>query len=200
LVAYPFEEAGMFERRTGMWVLMAMAALACGRGPEAADPPQTLAGEPRVPPTEGELLGILRAANEGEVTLGRWILEREAREEVRSYATKMVTEHTAANERLTQEATRLGSRIEESAFSRALEEDVRLTQLTLQATPTRGVGLTYLDSQLAAHAKVAQMLDANLGRSPGWIPELTAHREAVQRHLEEAAELQRKLQTEATPR
>ncbi|MFP2907981.1 DUF4142 domain-containing protein [Pyxidicoccus sp. 3LFB2] len=146
--------------------------------------------------TDAQIARVMLVANEGEVQLGELGQSRAASTAVRDFNARMVTEHSAARQRLEQLAQAQGLTPEESPVSLQLQEEVARMRAALARAPAESFDLAMMGSQVAAHARTAMTADSLLApqaRNTALIQELQAQRAHVQEHLVDAVELQETL-------
>jgi putative membrane protein len=179
-------------------VLMAAAALtACGGEPpeeELAVPAsEAPAAETAPAVTDPQIAAIVVAANDVDIEAGELARTRASDPEVRSFAERMVTDHTGVNEAATELVTRLGVTPETSATSEQLRAGGEENLRALRDLSGAAFDRAYIDQEVAYHQSVLDAINGTL------IPnatndELRALLEqgaaAVGAHLEHARQLQ----------
>ena len=194
-------------------VLFAFASAAACSDEEASDvtdittpgaeTPAPLCPAADAPPpalNDAQLIRLAIVANEGEIQAGQLAVSKASTEDARSYGETMVTEHTAANTRLTALATQLGLTPAESPLSAQLKADA--TQIASFLNPLAGpkFDVSYLDSQIMAHSKLLFILDGALlgtAQNAELDAELVTLRATSQEHVTHATELQATLAPDA---
>ena len=139
--------------------------------------------------SEAQVLGVLASANQGEINEGNLAPGRASSPAVLAFAARMVTEHTAALNRVTALASSTGLTPVASPTSQALDA---ISASTVQAlTPLSGsvFDVAYIQSQVAAHNTVLNNIDRQLlpsATTEALRSELTTTRAAVAEHLQDA--------------
>lgn len=151
---------------------------------------QSDAGQVR---TDGQIAAVVTTANTGEVAQGRVALTKAEDAQVRAFAQQMVTEHTAAQQSLTQVLTTAGITPQPNEVSRSLksESDQVVQQLNTTAAGPE-FDSAYIQSQVAVHQKVLDLLDNELipAAQDGTLrDELQTTSDAVAEHLAKAKDL-----------
>ena len=140
--------------------------------------------------SEAQVLGVLGSANQGEINKGNLAPGRASSPAVLAFAARMVTEHTAALNRVTALASSTGLTPVASPTSQALDA---VSASTVQAlTPLSGsvFDVAYIQSQVAAHNTVLNNIDRQLlpsATTEALRSELTTTRAAVAEHLQRCA-------------
>ena len=165
-----------------------------GAGPDTAAPDAAaLLGEPQV-------LGVMLAANTGEVTQGTVAQTSAVDPTVRTFADEMVTDHTAANTRANALAQQLALAPAASPVSMQLENESAATVAALQPLTGAAFDRAYIDAQVTGHTKVLSLIDTVLlpsATTPALAQELQAMRLSVSTHLTEATAIQAQLAADA---
>jgi putative membrane protein len=164
------EENGFLKRRATRWLGLGLAVcfaaavpIACGddddddkdknSGPDA--------GAPAPPITnDSQVVRAMQAANSGEIQLAELAISKNPHPDVREFADRMVTEHTAANERLDKLVTDLMLQPAESNVSQDLESEVAGMDQSLQNAAS--FDLAYMNSQVTLHTDILNALNAEL--------------------------------------
>jgi putative membrane protein len=142
---------------------------------------------------DSRIAQVLFTVNQGEVAESQLAARLAFTDQVKIFATSMVTEHIAVLEREMVLFDKLGLTLVDSETSRQLQtaSDTLLAQmLTLRGI---NVDRVYVDAQVAAHAKILDLIDNELlpaATAPELGSELTTLRTAVAAHLAAARELQ----------
>jgi len=139
--------------------------------------------------SEAQVLGVLTSANQGEINEGNLAPGRASSPAVLAFAARMVTEHTAALNRVTALASSTGLSPVASPTSQALDATSASTVQAL--TPLSGsvFDVAYIQSQVAAHNTVLNNIDRQLlpsATTDALRSELTTTRAAVAEHLQDA--------------
>jgi putative membrane protein len=143
--------------------------------------------------TNAQVVGVVIAANQGEIDTSEPAVERATNEAVREFAQRMVTDHAAANQRL--EA--LGIATAQHDLREQLETSARQTTQALQQYP-RGAAYdrAYMDAQIRLHEYKLNSLDNFLipsATNAALRQELQQMRTSVNAHLTQAREVRQAL-------
>ena len=141
----------------GAATLLALAACA---GRQKAEAPAEVAEQAtKSMPSDPQILGILRAANDVDIA-GGYQAERMARAgEVQSFGKAMVTDHSAMNRQGDDLASRLGMVPEESETSKQLRENGDRSLERRQSLAGEEFDRTYLDDEIALHRALLDTID-----------------------------------------
>lgn len=146
--------------------------------------------------TDAQIARVLQVANDGEVMLGQFSAPRATNADVLAFNQQMVTEHTAARQRLDALLAAQGIVPEDSTLSLQLQLEVQqmIEVLSGPNAPTGAeLDLALISAQLDAHARVAFIGDAQLApqvTNTALKQELTTERQSVQMHLDAAQPIQ----------
>lgn len=162
-------------------------------GAAAASPP------PEPPPakeilSEAQLAKVSEVVNTGEVEQGKLAQGRAKTAGVKKFATMMVKHHGEALREHARLVKKLGLTPADSATAASLKADGDETLETLKKTDASGFDTAYLASQIEAHQKVLELLDAQASsvKTPEVADALRRARAVVAQHLDEARALQAK--------
>jgi putative membrane protein len=154
--------------------------------------------------SQSEVASVVLVVNQGEVTQGQIAQQRASTPEVRAYAERMVAEHTQAIQRLqTGAIAALRASVSDPTAAVLARQDQLIGQ-DMQSQSGTSFDLTYMTTQVAAHAKVLGMIDRSLLPSTVAIEnagqgdanlrnELTTTRTAVSDHLNLALQVQQRV-------
>jgi len=161
-----------------------------GGGSDRDGGTQNDAGQVR---TDGQIASIVSTANTGEVAQAQVALSKAEDAQVRDYAQHMITEHTAAEQRLTQLLTAAGITPQPSQVSTSLKADSdRVVQQLTATAAGPNFDSVYIQSQIAVHQKVLDLVDDELipsAQNSTLQDELQATSDAVSKHLEDAEDI-----------
>ncbi len=177
--------------------MMGTAMMFAGCGESAASdgamgPQQSAAGQ-GVMLTDGQIVGVLLAANSGEVMLGQLGQAHATDPTARDFNARMVTVHSEVLRRVEELARAHGIAPAESAVSQLQQLTAQRTMEVLDTVKGPTFDVSLMDAQLAAHAGTALLGDALLApqvQNPALKEELMAIRKTVQMHLQEASNIQ----------
>ena len=163
---------------------------------ETECPPAADVGVPQL--SDDEIAQVIITINQGEIDQSQLALQQNLRPDVRTFAERMVQEHTAVDQQLRAALQALGITPRESALSRQLQAGSNQVLEVLRASGTgQDFERAYLDAQVALHANVLFLLDAAIQRQiqRREVRDFaTQARATVQGHLNAAVPLQ-----QATP-
>lgn len=146
--------------------------------------------------TDADVAGILNTANESEINASNVALERATNERVREFAQRMVTDHTSANERLTQIASANNITLNNPSLATQIESSATNTVQTLQQIEGEAFDRTYMDNQVAMHEWTLRIIDEHLipsARDNDLDALLNEIRPTIAQHLESAREIRSSL-------
>lgn len=142
----------------------------------------------------GQVLGVARAINAGEVDQARAVKDR-LEGDAKRFAEIMIREHGAALERLSRLADELGIDPAVSELRRDLEQRSREAIRALRDAEDDEVSRKYVESQVEMHRRALEVIDGKLlpaareePRLESSLREMRAH---VAAHLRTAEELRR---------
>jgi len=181
-------------------VFVFVAAQACSKGADSAEPGASQGNEtPPVPATgtvplskltDGQIAKILSTVDSAEIEQAQTALEKASNPDVRAFATHMVEQHTAAK----QKGEQLGLTASESPKSQELQAKGAKTLEQLKAADPATFELAYIDAQIQQHDEVLTMIEKQLlpaVEQPGLRDFLGEARGMVERHLEQARQLRK---------
>lgn len=144
--------------------------------------------------TDGQILEIVGAVDTAEIDQAQVALGKTNDPNVRAFATHMVDEHTTAKQTGEQLASQAGLTRAPSPKASELQTKGTQTLETLKAADAATFDATYIQSQVDQHAEVLKMIDDQLlpaVTQPALRDHLTTARGMVQRHLDQAKQLQK---------
>jgi putative membrane protein len=138
----------------------ALLVLAACAGRQKAETPAAAAEQAEgTMPSDPQILGILRAANDVDIA-GGYQAERMARDAgVQSFGKAMVTDHAALNQQTDDLASRLELVPEESETSKQLRENGDRALERRQSLAGDDFDRTYLDDEIAFHQALLGTID-----------------------------------------
>lgn len=147
--------------------------------------------------SDAQIAAIVVTANQIDVDAGELAKSRSSDEEVRKFAERMITDHTAVNDQAVALVTRLGVEPEDSELSRTLAADAEKTRGRLGSLSGADFDKAYVDNEVAYHQAVLDVIDQQL--LPNTENEelkalITKVRPAIEAHLEHARHLQASLE------
>jgi putative membrane protein len=145
---------------------------------------------------DAQIIDVLVTANTGEVEQGSTAQSKAQSQAVRDFAGMMVSDHSAANERLLSLAGRKGIQIESNAVSQELSREARSIADKLAPLSGAAFDRAYMDSQVSVHREVLAIIDDVLMpvvRDGDLKRLLVDIRKTVAGHLEHAEEIRGQL-------
>lgn len=126
-------------------------------------PPAADVGVPQL--TDEEIAQVVITLNRGEIEQSQLALQQNLSPDVRTFAERMVQEHTAVEQQLQAALLALGLTPRESPVSRQLQAGANQVLEILRASGTdQDFERAYMDAQVALHANVLFLLDAAIQR------------------------------------
>lgn len=183
-----------------MWLIACVVAAGCARDDTARmDQPMTAdtAAEsaPAAPAqvTDPQIAAIVVAANEVDIEAGELARERATNPQVRQFAERMVTDHTAANQQAQELAGRLGVTPEESPTSQQLRQGGQQNLERLRGLSGAEFDRAYIEHEVAYHQQVLDAIDNTLipnAQNPELRSLLEQTRPVIEAHLNQARQLE----------
>jgi putative membrane protein len=139
---------------------------------------------------------IAEAANKGEIQLAQLAQERATNPDVKAFADRMVTEHTATLQRQQQLFSRVGLTPKDNDTAKSLRSEVSTMSDRLKNLSGTDFDREYIAGQVTLHTRVLSLLDNDI------LPKLQRDdvradfqrmRSDIAAHLEAAKEVQKKL-------
>jgi putative membrane protein len=143
--------------------------------------------------SDAQIAAIVLTANQVDVDAGRVAGARASSPAVKTFATLMVTDHTAVNASATELAARLRLTPEDNTTSRALKDGGAAHLATLQRLDGAAFDRAYVTQEVTYHQKVLDALDSLLipnAKNSELKALLIKVRPAFVAHLEHAKQLQ----------
>jgi putative membrane protein len=137
--------------------------------------------------------GVMLEANNGEIAAGQQATARATSAAVKSFGQQMVTDHTAANQRLLALLQRVGISPTDSPQRQMLAMQAQSTLDLLWTRTGAAFDTAYIQSQVLMHQQVLNLLDTVLipgAQNAELKAELTTTRATVAAHLAAAQALQ----------
>jgi putative membrane protein len=187
-------------------LILATAALtaACSGG-ESADetaqtdtvaPPAAAPAAPAPAVTDPQIADIVVAANDVDIAAGEMARTRAADAEVKTFAEKMVTDHTGVNQAASELVGRLGVTPERNATSDGLRQGGEQNRAALEGQSGAAFDRAYIDQEVTYHQAVLDAIDQTLipGATNAELKALLQQtRPAVDAHLQHARQIQTRL-------
>lgn len=112
--------------------------------------------------SDSQIAAIVVAANQVDIDAGKFAAQKSRNAEVKTFAGKMVTDHTAVNKSAVDLVTRLKVTPEANDTSRALQAGGDKNLTALRALKGKAFDQAYVAHEVAYHEQVIQALDAVL--------------------------------------
>lgn len=191
-----------------MFAVAGVSAIACSDSSSASqeemtssDPPAASAGD-EDPATDdrlsdAQIAQVTTAANTGEVAQANAALPKLTNPEAKQFATMMVEQHGAAQERGAALLEQKGLTPAASHLSMELKEDSDEIIEEINTADRDEVDKLYMEKQVEVHEKVLKTIDEKLipsATDPALQQELQTARTEVATHLERAREILSKLE------
>lgn len=148
-------------------------------------------------PTDAQIAGIVLTANRIDIEAGMLAQNKGSSKDVKRFASKMVKDHSAVSRKAGALARRLGVTPQESHTSKSLRHSAAAARSKLAGLSGADFDRAYIDNEVAYLQGVVQVLDQMLVPSAQhWQVRaaLTKVRPAFVAHLEQAKELQQRMQ------
>lgn len=143
--------------------------------------------------TDPQIAAIVVAANQVDIDAGELAIKKTKNEEVKKFAQRMVTDHTAVNKAAVELVTKLKVTPEESDASRGLTSGGAETRAKLDKLEGDAFDRAYVDNEVAYHKAVIGVLDSQLipsATNPELKSTLVGVRPAFDAHLQHAVQIQ----------
>jgi putative membrane protein len=147
---------------------------------------------------EAQILGLIVTANDSEISSGKLVATRGQKQEVKTFAAKMVVDHTASNTKIMALEQKTGIKRSDSEASKTLKRNSDNMINNLKNAKSAVFDRTYIDGQVTMHQELLTALDNTLipkAQNPDLKSFLQDKRGTVESHLNEAKDLQSKLGT-----
>ena len=170
-------------------------------GPGTAPPEDHVLAKTEKPLSDGEVLGVATAANDGEVQMAELAIRKATSPDVKQFAGMMKSHHQAAMQKgkALEKKTKLSAA--DSDVSAYLKTDTERTMKDLRDKEGKAFDRAYVDAQVKAHKEVLTVIDNRLipSSNNGEVKSLlTEMRRTVADHLVTAEAIQKKLDPAAT--
>ncbi|MGA7119379.1 MAG: DUF4142 domain-containing protein [Polyangiaceae bacterium] len=146
--------------------------------------------------SDDEILGVLHAADAGEIDQGKLAQTKAKDARVKKLAAMMIKDHSDAETKGTSLAKRANLKLESSPTSLSLENDARGATASLKTEKGTDFDKRYVDTQVQEHQQVLDMIDQKLipsAKDPGLKTLLADVRGTVAMHLQHAQALQNEM-------
>ena len=129
----------------------------------AAATPDTIRPRPSSETTtEPAIVDILRTVNAIAIRSARFARARSASDAVQAYAVQIADDHTAANRKLDQLATRLGVKPQSNPTSRMLTASADHARASFGAERGAAFDRAYIENEIAFQRQILDLLDRSL--------------------------------------
>ena len=143
--------------------------------------------------TDAQIASIVVTANQVDIDAGKLAEARASREDMKTFARLMVTDHTSVNKSATDLVTRLKVTPQDNPTSQSLKADGDKNIAELKTLQGAAFDKAYVDHEVAYHQQVIDALDKTLipGAANADLKALLVKvRPAFVAHLEHAKKLQ----------
>jgi putative membrane protein len=152
--------------------------------------------------TDAEIAHVVVTMNDLAIEEARMAKRRAANAAVRTFAERMITEHTTMNTKAKELFGRLGIVPADNAASRAMKDEHTTLADTMKDLEGAAFDKAYVDAQVKGHGSFLERIDAKLvpkAQNAELKAMLETARTDVSAHLEQARELQKQLETPIAP-
>lgn len=143
---------------------------------------------------DAQIMAVLNTANMGEISQGQIALQKAQNAQVKSFAQKMVTDHTNNYQKGQALGARLGVTPQNNEISIKLKKDSDDVVMKLNKADGKNFDKEYIDSQVKVHKMVLKTIDDKLlpNAQNAELRNLLAQtRPAIAMHLQTAEQLQK---------
>ena len=136
--------------------------------PPAAPAPNPAPAEPATPApaaatlTDPQIAAIVVAANQVDIDAGQLAIKKSKNAEVKKFAERMITDHSAVNKAAVELVTKLKVTPEDSDASRGLATGGNETRARLEKLDGAEFDKAYVDNEVAYHEAVITVLNTQL--------------------------------------
>lgn len=113
-------------------------------------------------PTDPQIVGIVLAADQIDIDYGKIALSKSKNEQVREFAQRMVTDHSAVQKSVVELSDKLGVKAEDSPTSTGLKSNAAKITAKLQSLKGEEFDKFYIDNEVNYHKTVTDAVDAVL--------------------------------------
>jgi putative membrane protein len=144
-------------------------------------------------PSDPQIAHIVVTANQIDIDAGKLAKSRSKNKEVKDFAQRMITDHTAVNKQAAALAKKLGVKPEDNDTSKSLKQGAQENIANLKKLKDGAFDKAYADHEVAYHQQVLDAIDkvlipsAQNAELKGLIEKV---RPAIQAHLEHAKHVQ----------
>lgn len=147
--------------------------------------------------SDGQILGVIAAANDGEIQLGELAKKKAASNDVKQFAQMMVNHHTDAQNKGRTTQGKAKVQADESDASMHVKNEGQSAMTQLRDQTGKDFDRLYIDTMVRAHKDVLDTLDkqASPNAQNADVKALvTTIRKNVADHLQKAEQIQKKLE------
>lgn len=144
-------------------------------------------------PSDAQIAAIVVTANQVDIDAGKLAKSKAHAKEVREFAQRMITDHTAVNKSATELVEKLHVTPEPNPTSQSLQQGGDQNLANLKKLEGAAFDKAYIDHEVAYHEAVLSALDKTLipsAQNPELKALLVKVRPAFVAHLEHAKEIQ----------
>jgi putative membrane protein len=113
-------------------------------------------------PSDPQIAGIVVTANQIDIDAGKLAKSRSKNKEVQSFASQMITDHTAVNKQASALAKKLGVKPEGSETQTSLKKGAQENMSNLKKLKGAQFDKAYVDHEVAYHEAVLDAIDKTL--------------------------------------
>lgn len=113
-------------------------------------------------PNDAQIAAIVVTANQVDIDAGHWAAAHANADDVRAFANRMVTDHTAVNQAAAELAGRLHLAPEDNATAQSLKKGGDDNVVHLKTLSGAAFDRAYVDHEVAYHEAVLKALDSTL--------------------------------------
>ncbi len=146
----------------GILLLLATGTSSCGRNESAqttTPPPEANQPPPASALTDANIAAIIAAANVSDITNAEAAQGISRNRDVKAFARQMIADHTTANKKATDLATKLGLTPMANDVSRGILASADSTRNAIKSLQGADFDRAYIESEVFVHQEVLSMLD-----------------------------------------
>jgi len=149
-------------------------------------------------PTQAQILHVLMSANKAEIEDGKTAATKASSTKAKELAQHMVTDHTAALEKLNALATKMGWKPEDNALSQHMEREHQEAKSHLASLDALPFDKAYVELQVKMHKDLLDTIDTRLlpnATDPSLKAAITEMRPTILEHLGHAQKLEAEMKS-----
>lgn len=112
--------------------------------------------------TDAEIVHIVVTANSVDIEAGNLAQEKASHIDIRSYAQRMIADHTASSEQAVDLAKKFDLTPKDNAISQKLAQDAKANMERLKGLSDEEFNKAYLEGEIKLHTKVIEIADNKL--------------------------------------